>query len=221
MTANLFRVIYDMDSKVWRTILDLTKKPGQVALDYIAGGRVRYINPVKYFITVYAISIALSMASGELEQNLSYSTQTGGIEELKGEERAEVEKEIAQVTEMLSNRMDLVTFVMVPILAIFMRLHNFRAGKNLAETLCLQCYVWGHYALLSIPFIPTIYISSSFNFWVKNLLLLAMFYFAIKVFYDRSWLRTIISLTFFILYSFIAAILSVNFLILVQQLGVL
>ncbi|MBO6503649.1 MAG: DUF3667 domain-containing protein [Kordiimonadaceae bacterium] len=221
MAGNLFRVIYDMDSKVWRTILDLTKQPGQVALDYIAGGRVRYINPVKYFITVYAISIALSMASGELDQNLSYTTQTDSIEEMEAEVRAEVEKDIAKVTEMLSNRMDLVTFVMVPILAILMRLHNFRAGKNLAETLSFQCFVWGHYALLSIPLILTIYLSPSFNFWVKNVLLIAMFYYALKVFYDRTWLRAVLSTVFFVLYSFIAAILSVEFLVGIQKLGIL
>ena len=221
LTANLFRVIYDMDSKVWRTILDLTRNPGQVALDYIAGGRVRYINPVKYFITLYAISIALSVASGELDQNLSYSQYTGGIEELEADVRAEVEKDIAKVTDMLSNRMDLVTFLMVPIIAVFMRLHNFRAGKNLAETLSFQCYVWGHFALLSIPFIPTIFVSPTFNFWVKNLLLLAMFYYAIKTFYQRSWLRAIISLLFFVVYSFVASILSVNILIAIKQAGIL
>lgn len=221
MSANLFRVIYDMDSKVWRTIADLTRNPGQVALDYIAGGRVRYINPVKYFITVYAISITLSVVTGELEQNLEFSQYRGGIEDLEEEVREEVEKDIAQVSDMLRNRMDLVTFLMVPITAILMRLHNFRAGKNLAETLTFQCFIWGHFALLSIPLIPTIYISPTFNFWIKSLLLLAMFYYAIKVFYDRSWLRSTLSLVFFAIYNFIAAILSVNILIGIQRLGIL
>ena len=138
LAGNLLRAIYDMDSKVWRTILDLTKNPGQVALDYIHGGRVRYVNPVKYFITVYAISIALSVVTGELDQSIQYSQQQGGYGELNEEQKALVQEGLADVNEMLTKRMDLVAFLMVPLIAVFTRLHNFRSGKNLAETLSFQ-----------------------------------------------------------------------------------
>lgn len=220
LAGSLLRAIYDMDSKVWRTIADLTRNPGQVALDYIGGTRVRYVNPVKYFLTIYAISIALSVATGELDQNLQYSQQPTNIEELPVEQRAEVEEELAQVNNMLSNRMDMVTFLMVPILAVFMRLHNFRSGKNLAESLIFQCYVWGHFALLSIPLIATIYISPPLNFWAKNILMLVIFYCGLRVFYNRSWLRSLLSLTFFTLHSFIAALLSVNILLAFRSMGI-
>lgn len=219
LAGNLLRAIYDMDSKVWRTILDLTRNPGQVALDYIDGGRVRYINPVKYFITIYAISIALSIATGELDHSLEYSQQQGGYGELNEEQKAQVQEGLAEVNEMLSKRMDLVTFLMVPLIAVFMRIHNFRSGKNLAETLSFQCFLWGHFALLSIPLLSTIYISFALNFWIKNLLLTAMSYYGIKVFYGRSWLRSLLSLAFLLLYSVIAAILSVNILISIRQFG--
>lgn len=221
MAANLFRAIYDMDSKVWRTVIDLTRNPGQVALDYVAGGRVRYINPVKYFITVYAISIALSVATGELDQNLQYTQQEAGLENIDADRRAAVEERVALVNDMLRNRMDLLTFLMVPFIAVFLRIHNFRAGKNLAETLSFQCYMWGHFGLLSIPLIPTLYLSPTFNFWIKNVVMVVIIYYGMKVFYNRGWLRSLLSFAFAIVYSLVAALLAMNVLVGLRHIGVL
>lgn len=219
----LLNALFDMDSRVWRTIKELTLNPGQVALDYNAGHRVRYINPLKYFITVYAISIALSIYTGELEQTVDYSQleSSQSLDGVEGEGREDAEKFLAFINEILTKRLELLTFLTVPLMSVLMRLHNFRAGKNLAETTVFQCYVWGHYALLGIPLTPTIYLSVDLNFWAKTLLLVWLLYYGMKVFYDRGWLRSIVSVAFASLYMIIATFGAMALLFSLHLLGLI
>jgi len=38
----------NLDSALWRTLVDLTRRPGTVVRRYVAGDRTGYLNPAKY-----------------------------------------------------------------------------------------------------------------------------------------------------------------------------
>jgi len=53
---------FDFDSKIFRTLLPLLLFPGRLSMEYIAGRRARYVNPLRLYIVlsvVFFISISL------------------------------------------------------------------------------------------------------------------------------------------------------------------
>lgn len=46
----ILEVIYDLDSKVWKSILPLIFKPGKLTNEYIAGRRVNYLPPFRIYL---------------------------------------------------------------------------------------------------------------------------------------------------------------------------
>lgn len=51
LTHTLLRELFDLDGKLWRTLLNLVRRPGFLAAEYSAGRRRLYINPVRLLIT--------------------------------------------------------------------------------------------------------------------------------------------------------------------------
>lgn len=62
--ADFFDTVFDLDSRLLRTLPSLYCKPGFLSLEYFAGRRVRYVTPLRlyFFITVIAF-LAMSMVS--------------------------------------------------------------------------------------------------------------------------------------------------------------
>ena len=55
LAHDAFDNLVGLDTKVWRTMRDLTLRPGQAALAYVNGHRARYINPLKYLVFAVAL----------------------------------------------------------------------------------------------------------------------------------------------------------------------
>jgi hypothetical protein len=62
--ADFFDTVFDLDSRLLRTLPSLYLRPGFLSLEYFAGRRVRYVTPLRlyFFITVIAF-LAMSMVS--------------------------------------------------------------------------------------------------------------------------------------------------------------
>ena len=55
---------FDLDSKIFRTFMPLMFRPGSLTLEYIAGRRARYINPLRLYIVISLIFfLVLSMVA--------------------------------------------------------------------------------------------------------------------------------------------------------------
>jgi RNA polymerase subunit RPABC4/transcription elongation factor Spt4 len=46
----ILEVIYDLDSKIWKSVLPLIFKPGKLTTEYIAGRRVKYLPPFRIYL---------------------------------------------------------------------------------------------------------------------------------------------------------------------------
>ncbi|MEL0035313.1 MAG: DUF3667 domain-containing protein [Gammaproteobacteria bacterium] len=55
---------FDFDSKIFRTLMPLMFRPGKLSLEYIAGRRARYINPLRLYIVISLVFfLMLSMVA--------------------------------------------------------------------------------------------------------------------------------------------------------------
>ena len=53
LAADAFDSIVDVDGAIWRTLVDLTLRPGRAIGDFVEGKRRRYINPIKNTGTLF------------------------------------------------------------------------------------------------------------------------------------------------------------------------
>jgi hypothetical protein len=63
VTRSMPEEIFDLDGKIWRTLRLLLFRPGFLALEYAAGRRRRYVNPLRILLTAIVIYV-LSTPSG-------------------------------------------------------------------------------------------------------------------------------------------------------------
>ncbi|MCP3674116.1 MAG: DUF3667 domain-containing protein [Gammaproteobacteria bacterium] len=65
---DLINEAFDFDSRIFRTLIPLLFKPGRLSMEYIAGRRARYVNPLRLYIflsVIFFISVSLFTDTGE------------------------------------------------------------------------------------------------------------------------------------------------------------
>ncbi len=112
----------------------LLLRPGSVAREYVQGRRKRYFGPFSFLVVVVAAASALIALTGFR----AVSSDSPNL-----------------VADFLQSHINLLMFAEVPLLAVFSRLLNLRAGLNLAEHLVLAAYTSGMRVLFaSVILIP-------------------------------------------------------------------
>lgn len=137
--ADFWASVVGLDGIFFRTLKDLTRKPGYVALCYIRGIRMRYFGPIAYFffmITLLLLCVsALGMNFADLirdRQDELALTQPG----LKAS---------GFITQWIADHIKWVLFLAVPFQALAARYFLFRkSGFNLVEHMVPLFYVSGH-----------------------------------------------------------------------------
>jgi hypothetical protein len=86
--ADVADTIFNVDSRIFRSIAPLYFRPGFLTLEYFAGRRTRYVTPFRLFffmcvISFFAIQISLNL--DELRTNL-VGTELGGIDHAQSQE---------------------------------------------------------------------------------------------------------------------------------------
>ena len=200
--GGVFKALMEMDSTVFRTIKELTLNPGRVALNYIGGARVAYINPVKYCITIFAVALAIMHLSGQIDQTVDKVTTANQewqeqSKALSGPVLEQAKARRKATVEVYSEYLQPMQLILIPIAAFFLRLLHYRKRRNYAEVTSFLCYVFGHTALINIPILLGMILLgllSYFNLWVFSAVLLVVFGYGSKVFFKLSWPGFLISL---------------------------
>jgi len=129
----------NLDHGLLFTALELTRRPGAAVRDYLAGRRVPYTGPVKYFLLMVALATFAS-------------TQLGVTDEMGRElvrpmgESAPVTAQ--QVSRFIAQWMTLLMALGVPGLAAVTRLLFSRRGNTYADHLVLNLYVYAQQSLM-------------------------------------------------------------------------
>ena len=65
LLGDLFEELFQLESRLWRSLYDLFRRPGKLTLDYNAGRRVRYTSPLRLYLIA---SVAYFFVSSVLPQ---------------------------------------------------------------------------------------------------------------------------------------------------------
>jgi hypothetical protein len=119
--------LLNLDTRVLRTLADLSFAPARVCRDYLDGRRVPYIHPFKYALATFAVAFAIAQLSARLHG-------------------APDDPRIAFVLEWGQ----LLNLVALPVLASVLWLLFMRAPRSLGwvEHYVVVLYAMGHVALL-------------------------------------------------------------------------
>ena len=184
----LFSSLTDMDSKFWKTLRLALTNPGDVTLKYISGERTRFINPVRFFLVVFSLYFALSIVTGISSEvadatiNLPANVPEGSYTWHFANENREV----------LSNQLNLIAFLALPLFAFFLRWQYARADRNYTETLCFVLYVMGAGYLYAVPVTFVQYLVDSYSIVPKYIFISMLFIVGARTFFDLSWVRTLL-----------------------------
>jgi hypothetical protein len=205
-----------LDSKLFRTLGPLIVKPGFLTREWVAGKRVRYITPLKLYITLSAICF-LGMSLRSASTNVQIARDTPKVvralsQQAKPDDRSVMDalthwetKKLAisgpKATENLvgfrdkfMSMMPTVNFVLLPIFALLFKLLYVRRSRFYAEHLV---FAFHYYAFCSLILtatlaIPNQALSSALGMWMVVYLFLAM----LKN-YGQSWYATLFKLFLF------------------------
>jgi len=119
-SAEVFDLTVSLETRMWRTLVGLTLRPGKTALRYVQGQRVAFTNPVKYAVLTAALWI---LATSLVNDAAADSSGIAAFLESYGQ---------------------LANLLAVPVLAVIVHLSFWGSGFTYAEHLCLMLYMSGH-----------------------------------------------------------------------------
>lgn len=73
--------VFELDSRLWRTLLPLLFRPGRLTVEYLRGRRVHYTPPFRlYLVTSLIFFLVAFFGSGETGLSLSVDDEASGVE---------------------------------------------------------------------------------------------------------------------------------------------
>jgi len=72
----VFAGFFSWDAKFWKTLFNLTFKPGKLSKDYIDGKRVRYTNPFRFYITISVIFFLIIGVSKNINKYRGFNSDS-------------------------------------------------------------------------------------------------------------------------------------------------
>lgn len=121
------------------TAIQLLRRPGHTVRDYLDGKRVEYTKPVQYMLWATAINFLLFQLLGQDKEMLQ------ALSEQPGQNAAGV-----KITQYIFDHPAIITFLMIPNIALFSWLYFRKAGFNYAEHFVLNAYLMGEVSMLGI-----------------------------------------------------------------------
>jgi len=135
---------FNLDSGLLRTFVDLSRRPGAMARDYVAGRTRRYANPAKYLVICVAVTTFVSIASGFAAAPVDAAMAAS----------PDAEQGLTHFFEFVLLYFNLILILGLPVLPLLTRLLFRRADFNLTEHLIFNTYVYAQQNLIFVALIP-------------------------------------------------------------------
>lgn len=139
---------FNLDSGLLHTALTLTRRPGEMVREYLAGRTRPYTNPAKYLIICAAVATFASIASGFADLQVDQVATAS----------PDAADEVAARLTNVQRYFNLILILGLPALPLLTRLLFRRSPYNLTEHLVFNTYVYAHQNLLMVPVLPAIFL---------------------------------------------------------------
>lgn len=194
-----FHAVTHTDKGILFLIKELFRNPGRVALEYNAGKRKKYFNPVTFLLIMMAIQVfamqKTNMNSAFINATKEMITNMTKDSKITSEEITRELDEGRQKGEKAIEYNKLFNFLAIPLMALFTWLMFKRSGYNYAENLVLNVMIFGQtivifVLVLLVPFL--LYPKGVILFYYLNILAFWIFSFiAYRQFFKQGWGKTI------------------------------
>ena len=201
LLVDFVQTFFLFDSSLYRTLKGLLTNPGSLVRAYLMGKRKTYLPPFQFFLLFMTIYLIVLTYFGD-----------DIFEFLKGGVQAEVSysDRIQLVQGLIRKNLNVMYFILTPIIALFVYLFYERKGYNYAETLVFAVYTMGAGFFLS-SIVALLSLINTEIFLFKGLVTFGFFPFAVASFtHSRKFAQIVKSfLTILISYLVFVIIISV------------
>lgn len=100
LVRDAFGDLFELDSRLWKTLVPLLSKPGLLTHDYLQGRRARYMPPFRMYLVLSLLFFLVAFFEPEEAFGIFYEPQS--IEETAEDEAAEVPDEAQEILDELA-----------------------------------------------------------------------------------------------------------------------
>ena len=144
--SDFVQAVFLFDSSLYTTLKGLLTQPGKLIQSFMAGKRKNYLPVFQYFLlfmTIYLIALKF------LGDNIFSYLNSGFGPDSSTVPDSETLNKAMMVQVLVRKNLNILYFILTPILAFFIRVFFRKARFNYAETLIFSLYVIGTNFLLS------------------------------------------------------------------------
>ncbi len=225
LSNDLQERVLGLDGRFSRTFLDTVVKPGQVAKEFIAGNRRKYLSPIGYFFVILTVYLLIMGFEDLTPFDLSNRGMELGAGNSSSPRSAEFQKvAMEKFGSLFNDYFRVVSFFTVFLSGFLVWLFNRKKGYNITETMVFAFYVEAVIYILSIIGLPFL---NSDQQWIMFVTAGVSFLFFIYAYMDFLPHRSrvvgilkglVIRFLVFFLIGFIVAILMVGYLLMNKDL---
>lgn len=193
-----FHAVTHTDKGILFLMKELFRRPGKVALEYNAGKRKKYFNPITFLLIMMALQVysiqKTDINSGFIKASEEFVSSLVKNSKAKDDLKKELEEGRQKSAKVLEYN-KLMNFFTIPFIAFLTWLMFRRSGNNYAENLVFNILIAGQVILffLIVCIIPYVLFPGIVMLvYYLNILLMWIYSFiAYKQFFKQTWGKTI------------------------------
>lgn len=159
--------LYNLDSRAWQTLIVLFRRPGVLTADFFAGRRARYLPPVRLYLILSLAFFIVSSFGGQDSETRELPSEPFDcallVEDwspnslLRGQILEACERSVAdggrELADRFVNQVPLMLFLVIPVLAVFLKLLYLFAGRKYIEHLYFLLHLHAFFFFTGVLFV--------------------------------------------------------------------
>ena len=102
LLQDAFGDLFEIDSRLWRTLIPLLIRPGRLTLDYLEGKRARYMPPFRMYLVLSVVFFVVAFFDPQDDLSLLFEPEPPPTPEETAEKREEAQAEVNEVLNELA-----------------------------------------------------------------------------------------------------------------------
>jgi len=203
---HLSETFFNYDNKLFRTIIDLFRKPEEVIGGYISGVRKRYVNPISFFGLALTLSGLLLFLINKFYLEY-YFDSFNAFSQNSSENNHILEKTMQPIAEFSLEYSSIIFSFLIPIAALISVIVFFNKKYNYTEHLVVYLYTLSLYSLFSsIIGLGLLLTYPQYYMYLGQYIILVFFIYhlyALKRLFQLSVIQLVLKTLFFLVLGFV------------------
>lgn len=199
--GSIFSELTDLDSKLFRTLILLSFRPGFLSVEYSRGVSTPYIKPLRLFLVIAVVHFLAFGLSGRGD---IYSVDNGILAKAgltdwlmssaPLHDHFRTDYSIDQVNQSVKDSLSILIYLPVIVIAGFYKFLFRKQNKYYSEHLVFFLHILAAAFLRNVVFLPLIILHQPTGIAAIGLINLVYVVFAIQRFYGVSLIRTVLTI---------------------------